>query len=98
MILKITQLLQTGLTHIKERLFPMDKFLVINERNLVSKDNDCIYYGFKSSNYFSTFASQEDAEAFASKKSSKNVDNSYIIYQAVSKVEAKLPDANITKL
>ncbi len=78
----------------------MDKFLVINERDLTSTVTCSTYFvgGFNPTDYFNTFATQEDAEAYASKKTSKNIENSYVIYQAVSKVEAKLPDANITKL
>lgn len=77
----------------------MDKYVVIKENDLAYQDAETQYiFGGCRTYTFNRFATQEDAEAWASKKSAKNVDNSYIVFQAVSRVEAKLPDANITKL
>lgn len=75
----------------------MLKYLVINERELRDGIKEDVF-GWTTHYPINTFDTQEDAEAWASKKSAKNVDNTYIVFQAVSRVEAKLPDANITKL
>lgn len=74
------------------------KFIAINENavNDVGDEQYILFGGFGKGIH--KFASQEEAEGWAAKKSAKNIDSAYIVFQAVSRVEAKLPDANITKL